>query len=439
MFIDTAKVFIKAGTGGNGAISFRREIYVPKGGPDGGTGGKGGDVVFEASKDENTLLSFRYNPELTAPDGKNGSKRQAAGRSGEDLVVKVPVGTVLKKSTGEIVADLAEDGERAIVARGGDGGFGNSHFKSSTRQTPKFAELGIPGEEYEGIIELKLLADVGLVGFPNAGKSSFLASVSNATPEVADYPFTTITPNLGIATIDDYDILIADIPGLIEGASEGKGLGHAFLRHTERTKVLLHMVDVYSDDAGAAYQTIRQELAHYSEDLAKTPEIVALTKVEGLDDEIVELQKQSILAINPSAQIFAISSLAHLGVKDLLRALRKIIEETKKLEDDIPPEDQALIQESLAKPADSIPVISLPQSDTKDDWSVARNEDGSFTVTGAKIERFAIKTDVYNYESANRLRDIMKKLGIRSELTRLGAEPDSIIHIAGRSLTLVEL
>ena len=267
MFVDTAKVYIKAGKGGNGAISFRHEIYIPKGGPDGGDGGKGGDVVFVASKDCDTLIDFRFQPKLIAEDGKAGSGQKSSGKSGKDLIVEVPIGTVVKRD-GEIVADLTFDGDRQIVAHGGDGGYGNWHFRSSTRQTPKIAELGNPGESYDAELELKLLADVGLVGFPNAGKSTFLSVVSNATPEIADYPFTTITPNLGVAKVDDHSILIADIPGLIEGASEGKGLGDRFLRHVERTKVLLHLIDVYSEDAGKAYRDIRGELEKYSAELA---------------------------------------------------------------------------------------------------------------------------------------------------------------------------
>ena len=219
MFVDTAKVKLEAGKGGDGAVSFRHEIYIPKGGPDGGDGGRGGSIIFRADKDTNTLLNFRFTPELKAEDGKNGSGTRSAGRSGKDLIIEVPIGTVVKKD-GKVIADLTRDQEEAVIAKGGDGGFGNAHFKSSTRQAPIIAEVGEPGEAFEAEIELKLLADVGLVGLPNAGKSTFLSVVSNAKPEIADYPFTTITPNLGVATIDDKDLLIADIPGLIEGAAE---------------------------------------------------------------------------------------------------------------------------------------------------------------------------------------------------------------------------
>jgi GTP-binding protein len=435
MFIDTAKVEIRAGKGGNGAVSFRHEIYVNKGGPDGGNGGKGGDVVFQASRDENTLLSFRYSPLLYAKDGAAGAGQQSAGRSGEDLVVRVPVGTIVLRD-GEIVADLVADGQHAVIAHGGGGGFGNAHFKSSTRQSPKFAELGEPGEAFTAELELRLLADVGLVGLPNAGKSTLLSVVSNATPEIADYPFTTITPNLGVATIDNYDLLIADIPGLIEGASEGKGLGDAFLRHVERTSVLLHLVDAYADDAGAAYATIRDELAKHSATLAAKPEIVALTKTEGMDPELVKMQMQSILAANPAAAIYAISASAHQGLDDLLRALKEVVVSSAT---ELAPQPAA--EPTLAaKPDESeLPVISLPDTaySAEDKWAIEKLPD-RFVVTGDKIERFAIRTNFDNYESVNRLRDILKKLGIRAELGKQGAQADTIIEIAGHEFTLVE-
>ena len=423
MFVDTAKVSLKAGKGGDGAVSFRREIYIPKGGPDGGDGGKGGDIIFKADKDTNTLVDFRFTPILTAEDGKNGSGTRSAGRSGKDLIVEVPIGTVVKKD-GKIIADLVKDGQEAIIAHGGDGGFGNAHFKSSTRQAPIIAEVGEPGEEFEAELELKSMADVGLVGLPNAGKSTFLSVVSNAKPEIADYPFTTITPNLGVATIDGKDLLIADIPGLIEGASEGKGLGHDFLRHVDRTAVLLHLVDIYNDDAGEAYQTIRNELEKYS-DLKERPEIVALTKCEGVDEDIVKMQMTSILAKNPDAKIYTISSRAHQGLTELLRELKNSINNKKAV----------IVKEEITE---DMPVIKLNDSVLKDTWKVEKLDDGKFRVTGEKIEKFARRTDLNNYASVNRLRDIMKKLGIKAELTSQGAEPESIIEIAGKEFTLVE-
>ena len=466
MFSDTAKVSLHAGKGGNGAVSFRREIYIPKGGPDGGDGGKGGDIVFKADKDTNNLIDFRFTPILTAEDGKNGSGTRSAGRSGKDLIVEVPVGTVVKRD-GKVIADLVQDGQTAVIAKGGDGGFGNAHFKSSVRQAPIIAEVGEPGEEFEAELELKLLADVGLVGLPNAGKSTFLSVVSNARPEIADYPFTTLTPQLGVATIDGKDLLIADIPGLIEGASEGKGLGHDFLRHVDRTAVLLHLVDVYNNDAGEAYKTIRNELEKYS-DLANRPEIIALTKCEGVDKEIIEMQTASILAVNPEAKVFAISSAAHQGVTELLRELKGVVESsasstfacgldssechTLDSRENRPAgeplgvvrnihsseSNQALMQ---AKADEALPTISLSPDTLKTTWKVEKveGEDGTkFVVTGEKIEKFARRTDMNNYASVNRLRDILKKLGIRAELTNQGAEPTSIISIAGKEFTLVE-
>ena len=463
MFVDTAKVKLQAGKGGDGAVSFRHEIYIPKGGPDGGDGGKGGSIIFKADKDTNTLLDFRFNPEWKAEDGKNGSGTRSAGRAGKDLIIEVPIGTVVKKD-GKIIADLTRDQEEAVIAKGGDGGFGNAHFKSSTRQTPIIHEVGEPGEAFEAELELKLLADVGLVGLPNAGKSTFLSVVTNAKPEIANYPFTTLTPNLGVATVNRRDILIADIPGLIEGASEGKGLGHAFLRHVDRTAVLLHLIDVYNDDAGEAYETIRHELDKYS-DLKDRPEIVALTKCEGLDEEIVKMQMQSILAKNPDAKIYAISSSAHQGIDELLYALKDEIEKAKKNAEKAQklakksaktPEnfdEEGIAHISLDSPesfenspvesTEALPVIKLNPKNVKNTWEVIENDpfgDGTkfFTVKGEKIEKFARRTDYDNYESLNRLRDIMKKYGIKAELTSRGAGADDIIEIAGHRFTLVE-
>ena len=428
MFVDTAKIFIQAGRGGNGAVSFRRELYIEKGGPDGGDGGRGGDVIFRATKDLNTLLNFRYKPELKAKNGESGSKRNKTGKSGEPLIVKVPVGTLVKRN-GEILADLKFDGEEAIVARGGDGGFGNAHFKSSVRQTPRVAELGENGETFEADLELKLLADVGLVGFPNAGKSTFLSVVSNARPEIANYAFTTLTPNLGVAEIDGSNLLIADIPGLIEGASEGKGLGDAFLRHVERTSVLLHLIDVYEENPGEKYQIIREELKKYQPELLGRPEIIALTKTEGMDSEIIKYQISKIQEKAGDVQVFAISSSAHLGVKDVLRSLRKEVEEFRKIEEESVENE---FEEDIA-------VISLSQDEINKAWQVEFNEEENiFKVSGEKIEKFARRTNFMNVHGVNRLRDILRKMGIEHELRRMGAENSSIISIAGNQFELVD-
>ena len=331
---------------------------------------------------------------------------------------------------GEIIADLTANGQEVIIASGGRGGFGNAHFKSSVRQTPRMAEMGEPGESFEAELELKLLADVGLVGFPNAGKSTFLSVVSNARPEIADYAFTTLTPNLGVADIDDGSLLIADIPGLIEGASEGKGLGDAFLRHVERTAVLLHLIDAYNDDVANAYTTIRRELANYSLDLADRPEVIALTKTDGLDQDIIEMQIESLKSVAGSKPIFALSSVAHKGIKEVLRELLRLVVAERLI---ILPNDEEG-QEEIEK-------ITLSKEKTSDAWRVEKleNDDATiFQVSGPKIEKFAIRTDFGNYEAVNRLRDIMKKLGIAHELRRLGAEGESLIRIGDKEFTLLE-
>lgn len=428
MFVDTAKVFISAGKGGDGAVSFRHEIYVDKGGPDGGVGGKGGDVIFVATENLNTLVDFRYKPELKAEPGENGSKRDRHGVSGEALFVKVPVGTIVRKS-GEIIADLTEKGQEVVIAKGGVGGFGNAHFKSSVRQTPKMAEKGELGETFEAELELKLLADVGLVGFPNSGKSTFLSVVSNARPEIADYAFTTLTPNLGVADIDDGSLLIADIPGLIEGASIGKGLGTGFLRHIERTAVLLHLIDVYTDDVAKAYKTIRAELASYNLDLMNRPEIIAITKIDGLDDDIVQMQIDAVKTVAGKTPVFAISSSAHLGLTEVLRSLHLQVIESRKQVD------------LTADEEEDIETISLGKDKIAESWAVERVEDYDriyFVVTGEKIEKFANRTDFGNYEGVNRLRDIMKKLGISHELRRQGVADNSFIHIGDNRFTFLE-
>jgi len=428
MFVDTAKVFVQAGRGGDGFVSFRHEIYVDMGGPDGGDGGKGGDIIFVATEGVNTLVDFRFKPELKGANGGAGSKRDRHGKSGATNYIKVPVGTVVRRE-GRVIADLTVKDQEVIIARGGDGGFGNAHFKSSVRQTPRVAEKGEPGDTFEAELELKLLADVGLVGFPNAGKSTFLSVVSNARPEIADYAFTTLTPNLGVADIDNTSLLIADIPGLIEGASEGKGLGDAFLRHVERTAVLLHLIDAYTDDVAGAYKTIRNELKSYNTSLVDRPEIVALTKTEGLDEDIIGMQIDALKEVAGNSPVFAISSPAKTNLKEVLRALRVEVDTVRTKEAEIIEEHGGL------------PVITLSDEQVALAWEVKKTEeDGEtvYVVSGQRIEKFGRRTNFETFEGVNRLRDIMKKMGIGHALTRAGATGNSVIRINEDTFTFLE-
>lgn len=425
MFVDIAEVVVKAGNGGKGVVSFRHEIYVDRGGPDGGDGGDGGSVYFEATNNINALQSFRYKQLLAAEDGSSGAKQRKHGRSGADKLVHVPIGTVvIDPATGEILADLAVDGQKECIATGGKGGFGNAHFKSSRRQAPKIAEVGEKTKPRELKLELKLLADVGLVGLPNAGKSTFLGRISNAKPEVADYPFTTLRPHLGVADIDDTSLLVADIPGLIEGASEGKGLGDEFLRHVERTEVLLHLIDSYSDDIIADFQTIRAELAGYQVDLSNKPFIVALTKTDGLDADIVKDQIDTLKTVYKEP-VFAISSHDGAGVKQLLRTLSTLVSTHR--------ERSAAEEADEETPSDTTFVTI---TDTQETWDVHKVMAQVFEVTGAKIEGFAARTDFENEWGVARLKDIMKKKGILHDLVRKGAKSGDTIKIGDNELEL---
>ena len=331
MFIDRAKIHVQGGDGGNGVTAFRREKFVPRGGPSGGDGGRGGDVILLADSSLNTLLHLRYNPQHTAQRGLHGEGSNRSGRNGEDTVIRVPVGTqIFDANTGELLRDLNHDGDRWLAARGGRGGFGNAHFTTSTNPAPRYHQSGSQGEELDLQLELKLLADVGLVGFPNAGKSTFISTVSAARPKIADYPFTTLEPHLGVVDLGDFrTFVIADIPGLIEGAHAGAGLGDRFLRHIERTKLLLHLVDVSSvsgRDAVGDYETVNRELASYNEELATRPQFVVATKIDALDEpERLESLKQK--AIEDQKPFFAISSATGNGVRELVNAMAAKLEE----------------------------------------------------------------------------------------------------------------
>ena len=425
MFTDTAEVMIVAGKGGRGVVSFRHEKYVDKGGPDGGDGGKGGDVIFVADNNVNTLASFRFKPELRAGDGEAGGKRRKHGADGADKLVKVPVGTAVYRD-GCLVTELTTSGQRRVVAFGGAGGFGNAHFKSSTRQTPRVAEVGEKGDSFPAKLELKLVADIGLVGFPNAGKSTFLSVVSNARPEIANYAFTTLTPNLGVADIDGQSLLIADIPGIIEGASRGKGLGLEFLRHIERTSVILHMIDVATEDVAESYQVIRRELAQHSAALVAKPEVIALTKIDTMPESTVKQQLEHLRRVTKSP-IYPISAPAHSGILGLLRHLAEMVEQQKAKQTPI---DKADVSSRIE--------IKLDSRQQATSWWVSRKDDGSYLVTGEKIERFAERTDFTSEFSISRLRDILAKLNIVAELVKQGATGESVIEIAGHRFPLQE-
>lgn len=414
-FIDKVKVVAIAGNGGNGKLSFRHEKFIDKGGPDGGDGGNGGDIVLQASRNQNTLAAFRYQRELKADDGKPGGKTRMHGRSAKHMVVQVPVGTVVTLEDGEIIADLTDDDQKEIIAKGGHGGFGNAHFVSSRRQAPNFAEKGEPGEHFTLQLELKMIADVSLVGLPNAGKSTLLSKISNARPEIADYAFTTLSPNLGVVDIDGQNsVLFADIPGLIEGAADGKGLGHDFLRHIERTAVVLHLIDAYNEDVAAVYKTVKAELKAYQPDLIKRPEVIAITKVEGLDKEMTDdLIKQLKKAAPKGAAIFAISAQSGQGIKEMLYVIQDKVAEVR-------------AHVEAEKPDTSIPILKL--TDTSDAYTVTKN-DVLYTVTGERIERFARRTDFESEEGVQRLRDIMRRAGILHEMVRQGIEPGNSIQV----------
>jgi len=328
-FLDEAKIYIKSGDGGNGCVGFRREKYIEFGGPDGGDGGRGGDVAFEGVENLNTLIDFRYQQHIKAGRGEDGKGKNKSGSKGNSAVVKVPVGTqILDEDKDSLVADIIEPGQQVVVAMGGDGGYGNTHYKSSTNQAPRQAQSGFPGEDRWLWLRLKLIADVGLVGLPNAGKSTFLAAVSRAHPKIADYPFTTLHPNLGVVRRGQDEFVLADIPGLIEGASEGAGLGTRFLGHVERCRVLVHVIDGVETDVAEAYQTVRHEVAAYGGDLADKSELVALNKCDALTPEAID-EKRAALSKAAGVEAFVISAVAGTGMDRLLDRLFQSIAATK--------------------------------------------------------------------------------------------------------------
>lgn len=325
-FLDEAKIYLKAGNGGDGACSFRREKFIEFGGPNGGNGGKGADIIFEAVANLNTLIDFRYQQHFKAPRGENGGSRSCTGASADDMIIKVPVGTQIVADDGvSILADLTEEGQTFVAARGGMGGRGNESYKSSTNQAPRQADKGELGEELWVWLRLKIIADVGLLGLPNAGKSTFLSVVSRARPKIADYPFTTLYPHLGVAKVDEHEVLIADIPGLIEGASDGAGLGTRFLKHVERCKVLIHLIDGTAEDVAVPYKTIRKELKKYSPALAEKPEVIGLNKIDALTADEVETKIKQLKKASKKS-VFAVSGISKQGLTEMLRAAYQYIQ-----------------------------------------------------------------------------------------------------------------
>lgn len=414
MFIDRAKIRVVGGKGGDGCLSFRREKYVEMGGPDGGNGGKGGDVWIEADPQKNTLYDFTYRPEFRAAPGVNGRGRDQTGAQGEDLVIGVPPGTLVRKD-GRLLGDLAAAGDRLLAARGGRGGRGNASFKTAVNTAPRISEKGEPGEAFELALELKLLADVGLLGFPNAGKSTFLSVVTQARPKIADYPFTTLTPNLGVANVGGKTFVIADIPGIIEGAHEGKGLGDEFLRHVERTRVLIHLVDVFGFDNQSAlknFRTLNRELAARSKELAKKPQIIAATKMDltGADKALAALRKSL-----KTAKIYPLSSATGRGVKELLAAVAK----------------------ALAKAPAVTPAAPEPPRDwvIEPDFRVDPMGPGRFRIGGRKVDRLVAVTHFEQDESVSRLQNILKKMGVEENLIKIGAVPGDKVELGEREFT----
>jgi GTP-binding protein len=337
-FLDEAKVYIASGAGGNGCVSFRREKFIEFGGPNGGDGGRGGDVIVEAVTGLNTLIDYRYQQHFKAQRGENGMGKDCHGANGKDAVLRVPAGTQVYEEDGEtLLADLTEIGQQVRIAKGGNGGFGNAYFKSSTNRAPRHANPGQPGEELTIRLRLKLIADAGLIGLPNAGKSTFLSVVSAAKPKIADYPFTTLHPQLGVVRIDEREFVLADLPGLIEGAHEGVGLGDRFLGHTERCRVILHLVDGTAEDVAGAYKTVRSELEAYGNGLTDKPEIVALTKADALTPELIKEQTAALKKAAGKVPL-VMSSQSRAGVPEVLRALMKIIEQARENSDSAPQE-----------------------------------------------------------------------------------------------------
>lgn len=424
MFCDKVSISVKAGNGGDGTVSFLHEKFREFGGPDGGDGGKGGDIIFKVDDNVNTLYWFKTHHHQKAESGGRGKGRKKHGKNGLDSVLKVPRGTVITDGeTGEIIVDLSVVEEK-VVAKGGNGGFGNAHFTSSTRQAPRVAELGEPGEEKALNLELKMIADVGLVGLPNVGKSTLLSVVSGARPKIADYEFTTLIPNLGVVEEGRFGLergfIMADIPGIIEGASEGKGLGDEFLRHIERTRLIVHILDANHSDLAEEYRIIREELRHYKVDLTDRPELVAVNKIDSISEEELSVKVKSLKKVVGKKPLILFSAIAHKNLSELLHQIELILKNTPK---EKPPE------------AEEFKVFTMEDVELGERFEVEKVEE-TYVITGTKIEKFAQRTDFSNPHAVLRIRDIFKRMGIDKELRRKGAEAGDPVRILDKEFTL---
>ena len=420
MFADYAKIYLKAGDGGNGAVAFRREKYVPLGGPAGGDGGRGGHIIFRGDPMLTTLMDFKYKRHYKAERGSHGMGSSQHGKSAEDKILRVPVGTVVRDAqSGQILADLTKHGQEVVVAKGGRGGRGNTHFVSSTHRSPTLAENGDAGEERWITLELKLLADVGLVGFPNVGKSTIISHVSAAKPKIADYHFTTITPNLGLVKVDEgHSFVMADIPGLIEGAADGAGLGHRFLRHTERTKVLIHVLDISGSEGRNPlddFAKVNKELARYNENLIKRPMVIAANKMDIADgeDNLNALKE----AYGEQYEIFPISAVSGEGLKALVYRVWQLLEEC--------PFEEEEVQEEELK------ITKVERVPAEEKFTIRKGEDGIYYVEGAEIERHYRRTQFENEDSLNRFLQIMEAMGVVKALRKAGVADGDTVNIGG--------
>ncbi|AZR73274.1 GTPase ObgE [Anoxybacter fermentans] len=426
MFVDRAKIYVKAGDGGDGMTSFRREKYVPKGGPDGGDGGKGGDVILKVDEGLNTLLDFKYNRHFVAENGKNGMPKNMYGRNGEDLIIPVPPGTmVYDNETGRFLADLTHHGQEFVVAKGGRGGRGNARFKSNKNRAPEFSEKGEPGEERELRLELKLLADVGLVGYPNVGKSTLISRVSKARPKIANYHFTTLKPNLGVVKVGDYQsFVMADIPGLIEGAHEGVGLGDEFLRHIERTRIILHVLDISGSegrDPIEDFYIINKELKKYNPRLAERPQIVAANKMDiPTAEENLERLKEEL---GEKYEIYPISAVTGEGLKPLMYRLAELLKEIPHPVMVTPEEEEVVIRPDFVEEEDIV---------------ITRDDEGVYVVSGSKVEEKIIRTDFNNPAAVKRLLRILKHMGLYDRLREMGIQEEDVVRIGPMEFEFIE-